>query len=387
MKINKKIINKIEGEATLKITGEEKVEFAEIEFWQYHGIEDYLKNRHYMDALVVNPRVCGICGHSHLHATAKVIEKVFNAEISRKAEIFRTVTTFLEIIENHIKWFYITIYPSQIKDKEFIFKAVRFSSKISKAIAILAGQFPHNSYIIPGGVTCDPTYMELMRLTDLIKEILDDYLNEIMDENLNSEDLERFFDNLPKDMGKGLNRFLVLGGNEYFKTNGELQKVTEEKNSSLSKNALYNNEFYEVGPLARMIGNEDSNIIKIYNKYRDSIYTRMSARVYEPVYLLKNILTLLKEVDLCEPSFINPSVKDGESAVAIEAPRGSLIHEISIVNEKINAYNIIVPTQFNLASSTKEKPSPAQAALIGINTEYIDSVFKCFDICAVCMSH
>ena len=386
MKINKKIINKIEGEATLKITGEEKVEFAEIEFWQYHGIENYLKNRNYMDALVVNPRVCGICGHSHLHATAKVIEKVFDAEISRKAEIFRTVTTFLEIIENHIKWFYITIYPSQIKDKEFIFKAVRFSSKISKAIAILAGQFPHNSYIIPGGVTCDPTYMELMRLTDLIKEILDDYLSEIMDESLNSEDLEKFFENLPKDIGKGLNRFLVLGGNEFFKTNGELQKVTEEKNSSLSKNALYNNEFYEVGPLARMIENKDLNIIKIYNEYSDSIYTRMLARVYEPVYLLKSILTLLKEADLCEPSFIKPSVRDGKASVAIEAPRGSLIHEINIVNEKINNYNIIVPTQFNLASS-KQKPSPAQAALIGNSVKYIDPIFKCFDICAVCMSH
>jgi len=385
MKINKKIISKIEGEATLKLKGDKYVESVEIEFWQYHGIEEYLKNRHFMDALVINPRICGICGHSHLYASVKVIEKVFDARISKKAAIFREITTMLEIIENHIKWFYITIYPTQIKEKEYLFKAVKFSSKISKAIAILAGQFPHNSYMVPGGVTCDPTYMEIMRLKDLIQEILEDYINEIMDENLFSEDLNKFFENLPKDVGQGLNRFLVLS--EKYNKTADLDKVTEEKNTSLSKNALYNNEFYEVGPLARMLKLQNENIKKVYDKYNDSVYTRMSARLYEPIVLLNEIIKKINGIDLCEPSFIKPDIKNGRAKIAVEAPRGSLIHEISIKNEKIEYYNIIVPTQFNLASSTLEKPSAAQAALIGEKIEFVDSIFRCFDICAVCMSH
>jgi len=387
MKITKNIINKIEGEATLKIYGEKTIDYVEIEFWQYHGIEEYLKNRHFMDALVINPRVCGICGHSHLYATVKAIEKVFNAEVPKKAKIFREVTSLLEVIENHIKWFYITIYPTQVKSKEYIFKAVKFSSKISKAIAILAGQFPHNSYMIPGGVTCDPTYMEIMRLKDLIREIKEEYLKEIMDESLSSPDLNRFFENVPKVIGKSLNRFLVLGESGYYKPNGNYEKVTEQKSSSLSKNAMYENEFYEVGPLARLITNGNENIKKIYDKYSDSIYTRMAARVYEPVLLLGYIEKILAEVDLCEQSYIKPKIKNGKAVVAVEAPRGSLVHEVSIKNEKIEYYNIIVPTQFNLASSTKEKPSPAQAALMGESIEYVDSIFRCFDICAVCMSH
>jgi Ni,Fe-hydrogenase I large subunit len=387
MKINKKIVSKIEGEATLKIEGNEKVDFVEIEFWQFRGIEEYLKNRHFMDALVINPRICGICGHSHLYATVRAIEKVFCVKVSQKAKIFREITTLLEIVENHIKWFYITMFPTQIKEKEYLFKAVKFSSKISKAIAILAGQFPHNSYMVPGGVTCDPTYMEVMRLKDLIKEITDEYINEIMDENLNSKDLNKFFENLPKDIGKSLNKFLVLGESNLFKNNGDYENVTEEKNKSLSKNALYNNEFYEVGPLARMMVNNNENIKKLYNQYKDSIYTRMVARIYEPLILLTHILELLNEIDLCENSYIKPIVKDGKAKISIEAPRGSLIHEISIKNEKIEYYNIIVPTQFNLASSTQEKPSPAQAALIDEDIKYVDSIFRCFDICAVCMSH
>jgi len=388
MKIDKKIINKIEGEATLKIIdGGEKIDFVEIEFWQYRGMEKYLQNRHYMDALVINPRVCGICGHSHLYATVKAIEDVFNARITRKAEIFREVTSLLEIVENHIKWFYITIFPTQVQNREYLFKAVKFSSKISKAIAILAGQFPHNSYMIPGGVTCDPTYMELSRLKNILKELLDEYVNEIMDEEMNSNDLELFFQNIPKDIGCSLDKYLVVGDSSLFNKNGDVLGVEEEKSTSLGKNAMYKGEYYEVGPLARMVMMKNDRVLEIYNHYKDSIYTRMSARVYEPVVILKHVLKLLEEVDLCEPSYIKPEEKNGRALACVEAPRGSLIHEISIKNEKIEYYNIIVPTQFNLASSTKEKPSPAQAALMGLEKKYLDSVFRCFDICAVCMSH
>jgi Ni,Fe-hydrogenase I large subunit len=152
MKITKKIVNKIEGEASLKIYGDKKVDFIEIEFWQYRGIESYLINRPIMDALVINPRICGICGHSHLFATVKAIENAVNAKISKKAKILRDITVGLEIVENHIKWFYITLFPTQIKNKKYIFKAGEFASLISKAIALIAGQYPHNSYMIPGGV-------------------------------------------------------------------------------------------------------------------------------------------------------------------------------------------------------------------------------------------
>ncbi|MEO1927458.1 MAG: nickel-dependent hydrogenase large subunit [Nautiliaceae bacterium] len=384
MKINKKIISKIEGEAVLKIQGKEKIEFVEIEFWQNNGIEEYLKNRHFLDALVVNPRVCGICGHSHLFATAKVIEKVFDVKISSKAKIFREITTSLEIVQNHIKWFYMTLFPTIIKDKKYIFKAVKFASEISKAIAVLAGQFPHNSYIVPGGVTCDPTYVEIIKLENILKKIKEDYMKEIMDEELFSCDLNLFFENLPKDIGKSLNRFLVLGNNAFFEANGTVEKVEEEK--GFFKNAFYKGEFYEVGSLARSIVREDKIIKKIYKEYKDGIYTRVVSRLYEALLLLKYVNLIIKKVDLREKSFEKPSIKDGKAKIAVEAPRGSLIHEIEIKNEKISFYNIIVPTQFNLGSS-KKRFSPAQEALIGEDLKYTDVIFKCFDVCAVCMSH
>jgi Ni,Fe-hydrogenase I large subunit len=386
MKITKKIIHKIEGEASLKIFGERKVEFVEIEFWQYRGVENYLINRPIMDALVINPRICGICGHSHLFATVKAIENAINAKISKKAKILRDITVGLEIVENHIKWFYITLFPTQIKDKKYVFKASEFSSLISKAIALISGQYPHNSYMVPGGITADPTNLDIFKLKDMLNKIYEKYQKEIMDMNLYSQDLELFFENLPKDIGKSINKFLVLGNNLFFKKNGDVDLIREEKNSSLSKNVLYENFFVEVGPLARNINNK--KIKKIYKKFEDSIYTRINARIYEGLLILKYLIKKINEIDICEPSYIKPKIIDSTGIAAIEAPRGSLIHKIEIKDKKIARYDIIVPTQFNLSSSLdKNNPSAAQAAMINEKKEYIETIFKCFDICAVCVGH
>jgi len=384
MKVTQKIVNKIEGEANLKIYGEEIVDFVEIEFWQYRGIEGYLQGRDYMDALVINPRICGICGHSHLLATAKAIEEALGIKISNKASVLRDVTSGLEIIQNHLKWFYLTFYPSFNKNIDF-YKGLELAKEASKAIALVAGQFPHNSYMVPGGVTCDLTHMEILKLKEMLKRLQDEIYVNVIDKEGKSRDLERFFENFPKGIGRSVNRFLVLGENLYFKKNGECDLVKEEKNSSLSKNVTYNGRYVEVGPLARNLNN--ALIRSVYDKYSDSVYTRVFARLYEIVLVLEYLLLILEKIDIKEPSYIKYESKSGEGVSCVEAPRGSLIHQVSIKNEKITSYNIIVPTQFNLSSSTKDNPSAAQASLMGEKREFMDTLFKCFDICAVCVSH
>ncbi len=383
MIVNKKIITKIEGEATLKLYKKNKIiEFAQIEFWQYRGIEEFLKNRHYLDACVINPRVCGICGHSHLIATAKAIEDALNIEITEKAKILREITLGLEIIQNHIKWFYLTLYPT-IKKIDF-FKAFEFSKEIAKIIAIIAGQFPHNSYAIPGGVTCDLTNLDILKIKNSLKKMFDKYQN-VIDIKGNSKDLEDLFSGISKELGKSINKFLVLGDNLYFKSNGDVEFVKEEQSISFNKNVLYKDEFVEVGPLARNLNNK---LIKvIYNSYKDSIYTRIFARLYEVNLIFKYLLKIIDEININEKSYIKPKNFSGTGIGIVEAPRGSLIHKVEIENEKIKNYEIIVPTQFNLSNGTTNKPSAAQASLMNENEKFADFIFKCFDICAICVSH
>ncbi len=383
MKITKKIITKIEGEATLKIHKKNNIiKFAEIEFWQYRGMEEFLKKRPYMDACVINPRVCGICGHSHLIATSKAIENALDIKITNKAKMLREITLGLEIIQNHIKWFYLTLYPS-VKSKDY-FNALNFSKDVSKVIAMIAGQFPHNSYAIPGGVTCDLTNLEIIKVKNYLLQLFERY-QKIMDIEGNSSDLDELFENIPKTVGKSLNRFLVLGSDLYFKSNGSADLVKEEKSTSLNKNALYEDAFIEVGPLARNLNN--IYVKKIYEKYQDSVFTRIFARLYEINLIFEYLIKNIENIDISEKNYIKPSKNSGKGIGVVEAPRGSLIHEVEIQNGLIENYNIIVPTQFNLSNGTKHSPSPAQSALMNEDEKLSDFIFKCFDICAVCVSH
>jgi len=247
-----------------------------------------------------------------------------------------------------------------------MFKALKLSQNISKAIALIAGQYPHTSYSIPGGITSDITYLELTKVKSLIQEILNELTL--------FEDLEVFFENLSKDIGKSNNRFLKAD-------EVDISQIYEKKNQNYQY-VTYNNLFYEVGPLAR----QKDDIKEIYDKYQDSIYSRIYARLFETILLLKENLKICNEIDLNEESYIKPNITSNKGYAIIEAPRGILIHEIEIFNEKIQNYNIIVPTQFNL-SSDKTMFSVAQKALIGEKQEYIDTIFKCFDICAVCIGH
>ena len=344
-------------------------------------MEEFLQNRHFLDACVINPRICGICGHSHLIATAVAIENAFDIKITKKAEILRDITLGLEIVQNHIKWFYITLRESK---SDYLFKALNQASYIAKIIALIAGQFPHNSYAIPGGVTCDITNFEIIKIENMLKNAFENYQNVMSIDGI-SRDLEDVFENISKNIGKSLNKFAVFGNNLYFNGNDDTEFVMEEKSTSFNKNVLYKNEFVEVGPLARNLNNE--LIKKKYEKYQDSIYTRIFARLYEVNLIFDYLLKIIKEIDLNEPSYIDFKPKNAKGEGVVEAARGSLIHKVEIKDEKIVSYNIIVPTQFNLSNGIFKKPSAAQKALMGEKTEYKDLIFKCFDICAVCVSH
>ena len=178
----KQLIEKIEGEAELDFTfNKGQIEDVKINFGFYRGIEEILQGKDARDALVITPRVCGICNHAHLIAAVRAIENGYeNAgvpiEISSKANDIREFTLACELIQNHVKWLYMTILPQLEKyvgvqsEENYAIKATYLSSVITKALAIFAGQWPHSSYAVPGGVTCDPTHLDVMQAQSLVDE-------------------------------------------------------------------------------------------------------------------------------------------------------------------------------------------------------------------------
>jgi Ni,Fe-hydrogenase I large subunit len=120
--ITHELIERIEGEALLDFKTDKNgiVQEADIRFIHFRGMEAILEGRNALDALVIAPRVCGICGHSHLIAAARMIENVyidagFSLTISRKAHAIREITLKCELLQNHIKWLYLVMIHESTK--------------------------------------------------------------------------------------------------------------------------------------------------------------------------------------------------------------------------------------------------------------------------------
>jgi len=424
----KKLIEKIEGEAELDFSFDDgEIEDVKINFGFYRGIEEILRGKSYRDALVITPRVCGICNHAHLLASVLAIEDGYKragveVNLTKKAKDIREFTLSCELIQNHIKWFYLTIltqlenYLDQKSEENYALKATYLSSTITKALAIFAGQWPHSSYAVVGGVTCDPTYLDIIQAQSLVDETvlffqkiltglsLDEYLD--IDGLLGIDKIEGDFgklirmlrDNDMADIGQSYDRFIVFGENGISKvgksiitnvSNVDINFVKESnQHDSIAKAVSYKNRQYEVGSLARAMVYKRPIIKNLHKRYKDGLLTRIFARVDEIALLLKQSKDILANLEIDEPSCIiekHQECLDFEGIGVIEASRGSLIHKTSVKDGIITNYEIITPTQWNLSHGTSDEKGIAIKAMVGSKTiEEATFIFRSFDVCSVC---
>lgn len=416
------LIEKIEGEAKLDFSfKDDKIDFVDIEFLSSRHIENILKGKDAQDALVINPRVCGICGHAHLIATVNALEDCYeDIEVSTKAKLIRELTLNFELIQNHFKWFYLVINPLLGK-KQDIYKATFPSQLMGKAIATVGGQYPHTSYAVVGGIVSEITPNDLITMENIIDETISFYQKHLINVDITNfvvcENIDKVFSqtgDLPlalkilknkawHKLGTSFDRFISFGENSYFEkgksvktrvnNNIDTKFVLELTNiNSYAKNVKYKDKFYEVGPLSRAMVNKLPLIRDAHRRYKDSIFTRILARVCEIPQLLLHSKKLISLIDLNEPSYIKPKTDikklTGSGTSCVEAARGSLIHNVDIKDGKIVDYQIITPTQWNLSNGTKNDPAIAQKAMIGLkDTDLAKLAFKSFDVCSVCTTH
>ncbi len=420
MKKKIELIEKIEGEAWLEYEyKDDYIEHLYIKFASSRYIEDILKNRPPLDALAINPRVCGICGHAHLIATVRALEDCYDSiYIPQKALDIRELTLIFELIQNHFKWFYLTIYPL-VTSQNTVTKATIPSQTASEAIAILAGQYPHTSYSIVGGVVSEITPL-MIRLvnqkTDRLMALFKEYIiNRDLDEFLYCNKIEEMLEkegDLPyimqnivdknwQQLGRSHDRFIVFGKSGLFKSGKSIHTryrqhidtkyiSTFTTPNSKAKSLLYREKFYETGPLARAMLNKTPLIKEAHRRFGDSIFSRILARVCEIPQLLLYAKQITKSINFSEPSYIeppkSPAVATGIGIV--EAARGSLIHKVEIKDNLISNYTIMTPTQWNLGNGTPNNPSTAQKALKGLHKSMpTELIFKSFDVCSVCTTH
>lgn len=175
-------LNRVEGDLEIhyQLDAHATVIHARSVGTMYRGIENLLLGRSPLDALVITPRICGICTTAHLQAAAKALDMAFNAKVPDNGRRLRAITLLTELVQNDLRHSYMLFLPDLISEAyahlpmyaeaqaryrpmqgSAVVPALQFSQKVLEIIAILGGQWPHSSFMVPGGVVTLPSATDI----------------------------------------------------------------------------------------------------------------------------------------------------------------------------------------------------------------------------------
>lgn len=176
--------NRVEGDLELTLDiAEGRVESARVATTLYRGFEQILVGRPAADALIIAPRICGICSLSQSMAAAAVLRGLNGVQPPPNGELAANIAHAAENIADHLTHFYIFFMPDFARafyssepwfpQIEARFKATSGTAaaevlparaRLLHVMGLIAGKWPHSLAIQPGGVTRALDLGEKMRL-------------------------------------------------------------------------------------------------------------------------------------------------------------------------------------------------------------------------------
>ncbi|WP_246804853.1 nickel-dependent hydrogenase large subunit [Desulfosarcina cetonica] len=171
-------LNRVEGdlEIHLELDRDNVVTTARSVGTMYRGIENLMNGRGPLDSLVITPRICGICTTAHLNAAASALDMAYHVDIPAGARHLRNVALMVEQMQNDLRHLFLLFMPDFTRppyaDNPFFDTAVaryqalrgqtavqtiQATKQLIEIIAILGGQWPHSSFMVPGGVVSVPS--------------------------------------------------------------------------------------------------------------------------------------------------------------------------------------------------------------------------------------
>ncbi len=165
--------NRVEGDLEVRLdVVEGRVKSAQVVSPLYRGFETMLQGKDPHDALVIAPRICGICSISQSIAAAQALSAVQGITPLPNGKLVSNLVHATENLADHLTHFYMFFMPDFTReiyaDKPW-FTAIktRFAATKGTAVAemlpqraeflhiigLLAGKWPHSLALQPGGVT------------------------------------------------------------------------------------------------------------------------------------------------------------------------------------------------------------------------------------------
>lgn len=182
--------NRVEGdlEVTLDVA-DGAVREARVNAPLYRGFEQILLGRQALDALVIAPRICGICSVSQSVAAARALAAASGQEAPPNARPAADLILACENAADHLTHFMLFFAPDlaraeyagrpwhgaavrrfAARDGECARALLPARARFLHLMGILAGKWPHSLAIQPGGLTKGVDAGEKMRLVAILAE-------------------------------------------------------------------------------------------------------------------------------------------------------------------------------------------------------------------------
>ena len=182
--------NRVEGdlEVTLEVA-DGRVASAQVSSSLYRGFEHLLLAKHPLDALVIVPRICGICSVSQSAAAAAALADAAGLEMPENGRLASNLILACENLADHLTHFYLFFMPdfARAAYRNHSWHAAterRFQASVGEALrevlparadllrlmGHLAGKWPHSLALQPGGTTRAVTATEKVRLLAVLRE-------------------------------------------------------------------------------------------------------------------------------------------------------------------------------------------------------------------------
>ncbi len=192
-------VGRVEGDLDVRVDVQDGVV---VNAWTqaelFRGFEIILRDKDPQAGLVVTPRACGICGASHLTCAAWALDTAWQTEVPRNAIIARNLGQIAESLQSlprhHYGLFMIDMVNKNYRHSQYYEEAVKrwapftgknyelgvtISGRPVEIYAMLGGQWPHSSYMVPGGVMCAPTLSDVTRAWSILEHFRTNWLEPV----------------------------------------------------------------------------------------------------------------------------------------------------------------------------------------------------------------
>lgn len=180
--------NRVEGdlEVSLEVHGG-RVSAAYVNSPLYRGFEEMLPGKHPLDALVIVPRICGICSVSQSAAAAAALSDLMGLAPPPNGRLAQQLVCACENLADHLTHFYLFFMPDLARPEyrgrpwfpacEARFRALTGGAsadvlparaEFMHLMGLMAGKWPHTLSLQPGGTARPLEAAEILRLITLL---------------------------------------------------------------------------------------------------------------------------------------------------------------------------------------------------------------------------